>query len=171
MKVDPKNKTQGVRGFTLIEILLVVLLLSVITGLAVPNFSQSYSNFQLQKFTEDLAYTMRYAQSRAVSRNTPVRLEFNNDFSQYWLTQFASPSNETETPGAAPVYEKIAGRYGRIFSTIRGIHIQSLSDHIDFFPDGRIAKQRVYVCREEKCFTISTQEQRGFVDILEGKIE
>ena len=84
-------------GFTLIEVILVVLILSVIAGLTIPRFSSTYNRFILQKSVEDLAYIMRYAQSRAITKNRVIRLEFDSTLSQYWLTQ-AEPHQIKEDP-------------------------------------------------------------------------
>ena len=72
------------RGFTLVEILLVVMLIGLAAGLAVPNFSGSFSSLQLRETAENLGYLMRYAQSRAIIRRQPCRLEFNIDNTKPW---------------------------------------------------------------------------------------
>ncbi len=68
------------RGFTLVEILLVVVIMAVIAVLAVPNFSRTYAGIELHKTADDLAYRMRYVQSYAITKNTRARLEFDPSF-------------------------------------------------------------------------------------------
>ncbi|MBU4333896.1 MAG: prepilin-type N-terminal cleavage/methylation domain-containing protein, partial [Candidatus Omnitrophica bacterium] len=46
-------------AFTLIEIILVVLLLSVIAGLTIPNFRNSFRKVKLQNSANNIAYLMR----------------------------------------------------------------------------------------------------------------
>ena len=158
------NPARRQEAFTLIEIILVVLILGVVVGMAVPNFSRTYSTFQLKQFTEDLVYLMRYAQSRAITNNREIRLEFDPEFLQYWLTQ----QKEGEERGAGdPVFERFTGRYGRIFKVPPELRIKTGMNTVSFYPDGTIARARMDVCRDEKCLTISTKEQRGFVQVLE----
>jgi len=160
------------KGFTLIEIILVVLLLSVVVGLTIPNFSQTFTKTQLQKCAQDLVYTMRYAQSRATTKNRRVQLVFNTDFSQYWLSDFLEDSRGSSDPS-----QKISGKMGRIFKIPSQIIIELGQNTITFYPDGSIEKERVYVClspsdkKEDLCLTISTKEQRGFVRIYDFRLE
>ena len=155
-------------AFTLIEIILVVLILGVVVGMAVPNFSRTYATFQLKQFTEDLAYLMRYAQSRAITTNREVRLEFDPDFLQYWLTQ--QMVDETKID-AGLIFERITGRYGRIFKVPAEVRIETKINYMSFYSDGTMGRERIYICHEKQCLTISTQEQRGFVQIFEEKLE
>ncbi|MBI3617245.1 MAG: prepilin-type N-terminal cleavage/methylation domain-containing protein [Candidatus Omnitrophica bacterium] len=140
------------RGFTLIEILLVVVIMAVIAALAVSNFSRTYAGIELRKAADDLAYRMRYAQSYAVTKNTRARLEFDPLFTQYWLTRPAGSSRSQrlpplgeplaagrEPPGLRPkaprgeeqsgddaaqdAFERITGRFGQSTSLPRDVRL------------------------------------------------
>ncbi|OGX37664.1 MAG: hypothetical protein A3G91_04605 [Omnitrophica WOR_2 bacterium RIFCSPLOWO2_12_FULL_50_9] len=151
-------------GFTIIELLLVVIILLVVVGLTVPSFSPAYARLQLHKTVEDLAFVMRYAQSRCVMNNRRIRLAFDSTLSEYQLMQQTPPSGEGE--GA---FEPVGGRWGRVFRIPDDVTVHTDDPFVYFFPDGRIEKQDISICRQEKCLTISTQGQRGHVWILENK--
>ena len=153
-------------GFTLIEVILVVLILSVIAGLTIPRFSSTYNRFILQKSVEDLAYIMRYAQSRAITKNRVIRLEFDSTLSQYWLTQ-AEPHQIKEDP--MDQFERFSGRLGKTFRVAEGINLEMQGSHIGFHPDGTIDKEHILACQESRCLTISTKVQRGHINILNSK--
>ena len=70
------------KAFTLIEMLLVLIILSVIVGLTVPNFGKSVNTFELKKTANDIVYLVRWAQSRAINENVNYQLAFLNDFTK-----------------------------------------------------------------------------------------
>jgi prepilin-type N-terminal cleavage/methylation domain-containing protein len=145
-------------GFTLIEILLVVLILTVIMGVAIPNLSQTYKKVHMQKVVQDIRYIMEYGQSRAITHNQPVRLEFNEDFSQYWLTQ-KDPQTEQ--------FQRIPGRLGKRFGLSPKVDIDTDQRSIHFFPDGSIEKQEIIVSdNHDREMILSTKLQRGRIEIL-----
>jgi len=151
------------KSFTLLEIILVVLVIGVIAGLTVPNFSRTYANLELKKGAEDLAYLMRYAAGRAVIKNIKTRLEFNPEFSKYWLAEEIKDSEEEE----GGEFKKISGRLGKKNNVPSRIKIELEEEFVYFYPDGSMDKKYIYVCDEKKCLIVSTKEKRGEVLVLE----
>ena len=152
-------------AFTLIEIILVVIVLSIIAGFAVPNFSKTYAYIQLQRSAQDLAYLMRYAQSRAVTKNTTVRLQFDEDFSAYWLAEKIKDEEEAEEEE----FKRISSRLGKTVKIPSGLKIEMEEevDSLNFYPDGSIDKKAINVCNEKSCFVVSTEEKRGDVQVFQ----
>jgi prepilin-type N-terminal cleavage/methylation domain-containing protein len=161
------RERSSLTGFTMIEIMLVVLILSILAGLTLPHFSRTYKNFELTKETQDLAYAMRYAQSRAVTKGKEMRLEFSPDFSSYQLAEEVEGDLPQE---AERSFKAIHGRWGRVFQLPAPIKIESEEMYVHFYADGSMDKRHVFICRDEPCLTISTKEQRGHVRIFEGGI-
>lgn len=155
---EPAVFSTGKKGFSLIEILLVVILLSIVAVLIIPNFSQSYKSLLLSKTTESLADLMRYAQSRSVMNNHPVNLRFEEDFSGYQVLQFDGESNS---------FQKISNRLGQFFEVPLDIKVSSETLVIGFYPDGTIDPVEVQVCSDKKCYSISSKIQRGFIKVIE----
>lgn len=157
------------QSFTLIELLLVVVLLGVVAGLAVPNFSNTYVNFQLSETAKNISALMQYAQSRSIIKGVRHQMELDPSFSKYWLTQEASSSEDEEGTG---IFERIPGRFGRMFAIPQDIAVESEDPKILFYPDGKIDKIRIYLHNKKgDYFTITTEEQAGQVQILDFKIE
>lgn len=151
-------------GFTLVEMLLVVVLLGVLAAAAMPEFFRSYQHLQLQETTNDLAYFMRYAQSRAVLKNQPVRLVFSEDYKRYWLAQLP----ETDDPDNESVeFVRISGRWGRTFSIPDEIEVRTPATHIEFLSDGQLQKLDIPVCHRDACMTITTRQRRGQIEVLD----
>jgi len=154
------------KGFTLIELLLVLVLLVVVIGLAAPNFSSTYNRLQLQRTVQDLGYLMRYAQSRAVIKQSSLHLEFDSEYKAYWLMEKVK-GQERDEGGA---FERLTGRLGRRTTINDEINIEAEGHTISFYPDGKIDKQHLRLCNDRRCFMISTKEQRGKVLIFEDEL-
>lgn len=149
-------------GFTLVEIILVVLILAVIASLTLPNFSRSYAQVRLRQSAQGLVDLMRYAQSRAVAHNRRVRLEFDDALSKYWLTEEAGVRTQTSPED----FHRFPGRFGRDFVLPGAVGVQTDTRPLTFFPDGSIEKGQINICLDQRCLTISTQWQRGYVRLI-----
>lgn len=159
----------GLFAFTLIEILVVIILLGVVAGLAVPNFNSTYEKFLLGETAKDLSFFMRYAQNRAVMKSQNHRLVFDLQDSKYWLEE---QENDTDNLSQEEVFAGISGRFGRIFKIPEGIFLETEKTHIFFYPDGKIDKARIYLSDKKKNYlTISTYEQDGYVQTFDFKME
>ncbi len=160
-----ENKKKMVFGFTLVEVILVIMLFAIIAGLTLPNFSRTYSNILVKQTTQDLAYLMRYAQSRAMNKNVKIRLVLDVGKNSYWL-------EEENTDGQADEgsYKKVNGNLGRVVKMPGDINIESEKSDVIFNSDGSIDKMRIIVCREDNCYTVSSKEIRGQINVLSGKI-
>jgi type IV fimbrial biogenesis protein FimT len=60
------------QGFTLLEIMIVVVIVGIATGLAVPNFTMMYARHELYQATTSLYNQLVFARSAAISRNTMI---------------------------------------------------------------------------------------------------
>lgn len=181
------QRIKRLRSFTLIELLLVILLLSLIVGLAVPSFRSSYTNLTLSETSKNIAFLMRYAQGRAVAKNKKHLLKLDLENSQYQLLEENLSSDElqdsTENLAAleqegeqsSPAgFTKVPGRLGGIFHLPSEIKLETdiPEPTVLFYPDGKIDKVRIYVHDDRhRYFTISTKEQIGYVQAFDFKVE
>ncbi|MFC1510607.1 GspH/FimT family protein [Candidatus Omnitrophota bacterium] len=156
-------------AFTLIEVLLVVVLLGVVAGLAIPNFSNSYKSLVLQNTAGDLAHLMRYAQSRSVMRRAKVDLVFGSAFDEYWLEESLEANDTTGESG----HQQISGRWGRKKAVPEQCQMRGEQQRVIFYPDGKMDAVEISVCRQKReeeqgdCVIVSTQWQQGQVVVLQ----
>lgn len=81
MKV--KSKTWHTRsGFTLVELILVVLIIAMASAIAVPSFVNSIKGARLRTSARKVVSTNKYARSMAVLRQQQVLLRYNFNRSQ-----------------------------------------------------------------------------------------
>ena len=86
------------RGFTLIELILVMALLTVVISLTAPKHSRIFHGRTLDSEARRLLALTRSGQSRAVSEGTPMDLWVNAEEGAFGLE--AEPSYETSDPKA-----------------------------------------------------------------------
>lgn len=70
-------------GFTLIELLFVLLILGLLTALIPPLFSGAVPGAKLKGAARDLAATLHYARSQAITRNAVMEVNLNTEAMQY----------------------------------------------------------------------------------------
>ncbi len=150
-------------GFTLIEILIVVVLLAVIAAVSLPHFSVSLARLQLRNTAYKLAYLMRYAQSAAITRGIEMRLSFDSQFQTYGIEQ-SFPDDSWEENGGQ--FQALEGPWGRRDEVPDDMQLTAGKESVVFYPDGQIEKFQANICRETDCFLITTEGVRGLVEVL-----
>ncbi len=90
------------RGFTLIELIIVLVIGGILVSIAVPNLSVFLKNSARTTRINELVTAFNYARSEAVKRNTDIRVCSSTDastcsgstsFSSGWLVQQVAPSS------------------------------------------------------------------------------
>ncbi len=117
------------RGFTLLELLLVIVLIAAITGLTVGLLGVGRSGRQLREAAHTVATELRYTRSRALTTGTPQRFEMNLD-DRAWT---AAGNHHGTLPAALKV----------TFDGVRQEQSSARNAAIRFFPDGSATGGRI----------------------------
>ncbi|MFH1440912.1 MAG: prepilin-type N-terminal cleavage/methylation domain-containing protein [Candidatus Omnitrophota bacterium] len=146
------------KGFTFIELLIVVAIVGVLTGIAVPQLRKALDNFQEEAFAKDLFYLVRYIQGRSISEGKIYCLKIDLDNAEFQA-----------------VYKKeddflnLSGKFGKKYKVPSGIELSIdpvEKREIYFYPDGSIDKiSIVFTNRLEKEAVITIQGFRSSIDI------
>jgi prepilin-type N-terminal cleavage/methylation domain-containing protein len=100
------------RGFSLLEILTGLAIISIILSMAILNYGSILPNFKANSAMDQLLYRLRSAREQAIAHRREVQVEFvgNNQIriTEIWLTGTAPPPNTYSFEGGAQ-YIQFAG--------------------------------------------------------------
>lgn len=82
-------------GFTLLELLVVLVIISLMSALLVPNMAGSLSSMDLKTAAKKTSAALRYAQSRAVSEKTTCAVCFDFNKRALFILTVAKSPNDT----------------------------------------------------------------------------
>lgn len=74
------------RGFTLLELILVMVIISAVLGMAAPSLRGFFSSRKAHDAAAGILSLMRYARSQAITEGRNYRLNHDLDAGSYWLT-------------------------------------------------------------------------------------
>jgi Tfp pilus assembly protein FimT len=123
----PLAKKTNIKGFSLIELLLVVTLLIVLAGLNLPAFKNTYNRLKLENCALNIISLARYAQQRAIVDAANYQLHFDTTKKNYWLTRLAGDTTQKE--------ERLHGRFSQDFQIPSDISADTSADSINFYPN------------------------------------
>jgi prepilin-type N-terminal cleavage/methylation domain-containing protein len=117
-----KNLRSNQRGFTLPEMLIVLILITIICGISYGAFHRMGVNSELRTAARDIASDFQLARQRAMAENTPLTITFNSGNHTYTVP----------TPGGGTLTKNLADYGGAI--TINSITIPGTA--VAFLPRG-----------------------------------
>jgi type IV fimbrial biogenesis protein FimT len=74
-----RGPTRCPRGFTMIELMIVVALGAIVLALAAPSFTSTLAKKRMEGVASELGTDLQYARSEAVQRNASVRIVFGSN--------------------------------------------------------------------------------------------
>ena len=117
-------------GFTLLELIVVLVLLGIIAVLVAPGLGGSLENAKLKTASRELLTALRVQRSEAIAQGRIITLRFAGDESNYRID--GEPVNLAE--GLSVVYQAATG------AVIQGVQGSPLPDpgnnDLAFYPDG-----------------------------------
>jgi len=121
-------------GFTLLELILVMLILSTVLAMAAPSLRGFFGSRQSQDAAAQILALTQFARSQAISEGVIYRLNFDTRDRVYWLTAWKSG-----------LFKEIETEFGQVFMLPRDM-IMELEDadkedgkpFIEFTPQGTV---------------------------------
>jgi general secretion pathway protein H len=99
-------KTYGpARGFTLFELLVVMLIISLIAALVMPQTAASLPGVRLKSAARAVAASLRYARSRAVYESTPYVAIFDSTRKFLAVEPIETPLDAAESDGIRKILD------------------------------------------------------------------
>lgn len=125
------------RGFALLELILVMMVIFILAGVVAPRFSDFFPSLQVRKTTGLFLAWAQKARSDAALTGARQRLVVDPAQRQFWIAYEARPLKE---PG---VFEVLGGAWGREsfpeeveFASLEGFKADGDRRYLEFHPDG-----------------------------------
>lgn len=147
------------RGFTLIEIMLVVVIIAITTVVAVPMFVKSLQSSRMQLSTRTLIKLHRYARTQAILENCRAELKINSETGELEMTVLTRGKGEAQETMKKKLEDGIS---------VSGFKCETRDEEdgaftVAYTPGGRCAE-----------FTVELEDEHGrqreiFIDGISGK--
>ena len=82
---DLTERTLSTRGFTLIELVAVLVIVGFVTLLTLPVFSRLLAGVELRRSAQEMSAALRYARGEAILHQTTKWIAFDIEEDRYWL--------------------------------------------------------------------------------------
>lgn len=147
------NKQRSNAGFTLLELLVVLVLMALMTGLAIPLISAGTPGAQIKAATRELLVGLRQAREQAIVTRQPATLTINVDDRRF---QISGNKRAFQLPGKLQI----------------GLFVAAVEDNgklgsFVFYPDGSSTGGRVAVSLDGQTNTIDVDWLTGVARLLD----
>jgi general secretion pathway protein H len=152
--MKPPRATIGQNGVTLLELLIVLMLMALIAGIAIPMFGGSVSSTDLKSAAREVAAGLRFARDQAIAQRVESLLELNLDG-----RTFRVPPD--------PRTHRLPERLDLKLYTAQRDLVSEKVGAIRFFPDGGSNGGRITLAAGERKYDVDVDWLTGRVSILE----
>jgi len=107
------------RGFSLIELMIVLIIFGMLVGFAVPSYQKYSKSQRLRGASENLVQTIQLQRSRAMATGQNVTINFNTTAPMGWTCMSGGRSSRTSLPNgvqyvSATPNQLVLSRDGRV---------------------------------------------------------
>jgi prepilin-type N-terminal cleavage/methylation domain-containing protein len=163
----------GNRGFTLVELMVVVLLLGFILLLTFPNFRDLLEPGNPKRAVLQLVGSLKYARSQAATSKQRHRLNLDLKESAFWISREESGGSfqPDPSPMGKPSYLPPGILFLDVSSPERG-KMREGTGYVEFSPTGWAEECAVHLQKgEEEVFTVFVHPLGGKVEVFTGYLE
>jgi len=113
------ERRAGARGFTLIELILVMMLICTVLGMAAPSLRGFFQSHLARDAAGQIVALAQYARTQAAAEGRTYRLNFDTQAGQFWLTA---------QDGAT--FSALGTEFGRTFELPEGVTFESVATNV-----------------------------------------
>ena len=176
VRVKTRTLATGNRGFTLVEIIVVVVIISVLATMIVPGMYAGRSLAQLRGSARQLLVAAQYGRDFATTRRCKCRLMIDLDKQQYALAfqqdPQRNPSEFVRLSTALGRVQRLADglRFGQVRIEPREGYDQPPEriDYITFEPSGQADSAVLEITNGEQTYSVLIVPYTGYAKLIEG---
>jgi prepilin-type N-terminal cleavage/methylation domain-containing protein len=167
------SQISRLRGFTLIELVIVLLLLGFMLLLTFPNFREFITPKDIKRTILGFVGALRYAQSQAATTKHTYRLNIAIKENAFWVsleTDIGKFSRDPSSLGQL-TYLPAGVVFVDVYHPERG-KMQDGAAYVEFSPTGWAEECTIHLRKsEQEVFTLFVHPLGGDVEIAEGYLE
>jgi prepilin-type N-terminal cleavage/methylation domain-containing protein len=153
----------GRRGFTFVELIFVITLLTILAAVTVPQFRRSFDSLVLQNFVSDFTSLAMYAQAKAISGGAEASVDF--DLPQKRI--LAEDHLVFQDPYGGNVDQWVSGKVKAIPDSVL-VDLKEGTGKVVFYPDGTSDKADFEIRgKYGGKYSISIDPGTGYVNVKE----
>ncbi|HYD48074.1 MAG TPA: prepilin-type N-terminal cleavage/methylation domain-containing protein [Terriglobales bacterium] len=162
-----RSRLAGAAGFTLLELMLVLVILAVTVGLMIPRF-RDRSQQELESHAKRLIMTFRLLRSEAILHEATYRLNYDLDGERYWITtsdrranldnlvtELGSLARRTQLPELIEIRD--------VALPMHDVRVNQGEVYTEFYPDGTVDPTVIHLATERTAMTL-------FVDPMNNRL-
>jgi general secretion pathway protein H len=169
---DERREIQTAGGFTLIELIIVLIVLAAVLTITFPRMEGFFSGGYLKSTSRRLVGTIRYLHDRAATTGKRLCLCYDLDENEYWI-------EEENEEGEFEELKTVLGRKEALPAGIEFLDIITPEGKINsgqtltlFFPQGYVTKSIIHLQNEkEEVQTLLVKGSMGQVTVYEEYVE
>ncbi|MCD6287839.1 MAG: prepilin-type N-terminal cleavage/methylation domain-containing protein [Candidatus Hydrogenedentes bacterium] len=170
------NRRRVRGGFTLLELITVIIVLGILSGVMVPMFRDSFTNLQVRDATKNFIATIRFAQAQAIVQGVEYRVCLGENNRRYWVIRQTDPADDIDK------FEMVKSEALRTTTFPDSLQVRTVSapkgefadeniKYIPCYPNGRIGQARIVIVGSDKeTYTIRTTTRMAGVQLVEGTV-
>ncbi|GMW02736.1 MAG: hypothetical protein AMXMBFR84_38720 [Candidatus Hydrogenedentota bacterium] len=163
---------KAIRGYTLMELLVVLTIISILTAGVVPLFQGSITWIRKDRYQRDVVALMKYCQERAVADSREYRFYIDDETNSYWAMRRIASGEDEKAFGRL---EEVGGERRTLPEPLKMKKPQAAKDgdrdayYIAFYPSGSCDYATVEIeTAPRKILTIATKGRLGRLTVKEG---
>jgi type II secretion system protein H len=128
----PTEQSGRIGGFTLLELIVVMLIMATVLALAGPSLRGFFGSRQLQDTAAHVLALTQYARSQAISEGIIYRLNFSTSQKTYWITAWRRGT-----------FRQLQTEMGRTYTVPKDLILEiddlgreGQDNFVEFLPDG-----------------------------------
>ncbi len=169
-----KQRHNFAKGFTLIELMIIIVLLGVMLTLIIPRLGE-IGDANLKRSARHLTGTIRYLRDESQARKEVFRLRFDVQGGRFWTEVMTLSTDQTGSVEFTRFQSEI-GTEGSLAgkTTFRDVQVAGHPDdpYIQFTPDGWVENAAIHLRDgDERDFTLFVNPLMGSTELREGCLE